>query len=261
MRKRRTNPYEFTRIRTNQILNLFLKIRVDSWKFGFVSVLVLAMLALASPAFCEDLVVQLPEKSKIHVATAIERDSAVNVGGTLVDNEARFSNLQPDTPYDLAIELADGTLLCGADFSWCDPTPPDPQAEALGDDDRQAINAIVTDILGFADKPKLAMLMGTHERAVGLVDLTRSKGFHSDKGDEVIWRVEIWFFRWENGGWERVPDQSRVLRRERFASMADYKKETGRVRWIPSLGGVNLPKGSAPLTVKIDAAAITGQPN
>jgi hypothetical protein len=249
---RNTNRHEFTRIFTNQILNLFVKIRVDSWKFVFSLVSVLALFVLASPAFCEDLIVQLPDKSKINVATAIERDAAVNVGGTIADNQARFSNLQPDTPYDLAIELADGTLLCGADFSWCDPTPPDPQAEALGDDDREAIRAIVTDILGFADKPKLAMLIGTHERAVGLVDLTRSKGFHSDKGDEVIWRVEIWFFKWENGGWERVADQSRLLRRERFASTADYKKETGRVRWIPALGGVSLPKGSAPITITIE---------
>ena len=260
MRKRNTNRHEFTRINTNQILSAFVKIRADSWKFVFLFVFAWALFALASSAFCEDLIVQLPETSKINVATAIERESAVNVGGTITDNQARFSNLQAETPYDLAIELTDGTLLCGADFSWCDPTPPDPQAEALGDDDRQAIKAIVTDILGFADKPKLAMLIGTHERAVGLVDLTRSKGFHSDKGDEVIWRVEIWFFRWENGGWERVADQSRVLRRERFASTADYKKETERVRWIPSLGGVSLAKGSAPTTVKIDAVAIAPQP-
>jgi hypothetical protein len=203
------------------------------------------LIAIASPAFCEDLTVTLPAKSQVHVATAIERDSAVNVGGDIAGNEVRFANLVPDTPYDLAIELTDGRLLCGADMSWCDPTPADPQAEPMGDDDREAIRAIVQDILGFADKPKLAMLLGDHDRAVGLVDLTRSKGFHSDKGDEVIWRVEVWFF-----------NQSRLLRRERFGSTSDYQKEIGRVRWVPALGGVVVAKGAGPKTVSISADAI-----
>jgi len=216
-----------------------------------LSIALLLVPAFASHGFCEDLIVKVPGTSRITVATAIERDTAVNVGATLNGHEAKFDNLQPDTPYDLAIDMADGTLYCGADLSWCDPTPADPQAEALGDDDREAIRAIVQDILGFADKPRIAILQGTHERAAALVDLTRSKGFHSDKGDEVIWRVEVWFFKWENGGWERVSDQSRLLRRERFQSTADYKKETDRVRWIPALGGIQLPKGSGPITVNI----------
>jgi hypothetical protein len=217
------------------------------------------LLVLAASASCEDLIVQTPPDAHINVATAIEQDSAVNVGGNITGNQVRFGNLQPETPYDIAIEMADGTLLCGADMSWCDPTPADPEAEAMGDDDREAIRAIVQNILGFADKPKLAILVGTHERAVGLVDLTRTKAFHSDKGDEVIWRVEIWFFKWENGGWERVADQSRVLRRERFDSTAAYQKETGRVRWIPSLGGVTLAKGSAVTTVTIEQKRMKGQ--
>jgi hypothetical protein len=226
-----------------------------------VQCIVLLLLSIASCALGEDLIVQTPDKSTINVATAIERDSAVNVGGNISGNQVRFANLQPETPYDIAIELADGTLLCGADMSWCDPTPPDPEAEPLGEDDRDAIKSIVENILGFADKPKLAMLVGTHERAVGLVDLTRSKAFHSDKGDEVIWRVEIWFFKWENGGWERVADQSRVLRRERFASTAAYQKETARVRWIPSLGGVALARGAAPTTIIIPPAALNAPAN
>jgi hypothetical protein len=252
---RNTKRHEFSRITTNQIRILFVKIRADSCGFvfcllGCVSPL-LVLSALASPAFCEDLIIKLPDKSRINVATAIERDSAVNVGGTIDGNKATFANLRPDTPYDLAIETVDGTLYCGADLSWCDPTPADPQAEPLGDDDREAIRAIVQDVLGFADKPKIAILQGTHDRAVALVDLTRGKDFNGNKGDEVIWRVEVWFFKWENGGWERVADQSRLLRRERFESTAAYQKETGRVRWIPALGGMQLPKGSGPVTVTV----------
>jgi hypothetical protein len=240
---------------TNGNQHLFVHIRANSCRFV---VPLLLVLTIASPAFCEDLIVKLPEQSKISVATAIERDSAVNVGGNIDGNQATFGNLQPGTPYDLAIELKDGALYCGADLSWCDPTPADPNAEALGDDDRQAIDAIVTQILGFADKPKLAMLVGSHDRAVGLVDLARTKGFHSDKGDEVIWREEVWFFKWENGGWERVPDQSRLLRRERFPSKEAYQKEMKRLKWVPALGGVQLTKGAAALTLTINPPTTMG---
>jgi hypothetical protein len=225
--------------------------------YGCLS-LPLLIWTLAPYALGADLIVKTPEQSHISVATAIERDSAVNVAGTIHGDEAKFSNLQSDTPYDLAIELTDGRLLCGADMSWCDPTPADPQAEPLGDDDKQQIDAIVTQILGFADKPKLAMLVGSHDRAVGLVDLTRTKGFHSDKGGEVIWREEVWFFKWENGGWERVADQSRLLRRERFPTKAAYEKEMSRVRWVPALGGVQLPAGSRLVTVMLGAKDIAG---
>ncbi len=210
---------------------------------------------IASFARAGDLTIQLGGDAKITVANAIERGSAVTVAGQIDGTRATFPQLQSGTAYDVAIELADGRLLCGADMSWCDPTPPDPQAEPLDDDDRSAISAIVTDILGFADKPKLARLIGTHERAVGLVDLTRLKGFHSDKGDEVIWREEVWFFKWENGGWERVPDQSRLLRRERFASKAAYEKEIARVRWVTQLGGVQI-NGDNPTTIELPADAM-----
>jgi hypothetical protein len=47
-----------------------------------------------------------------------------------------------------------------------------------------------------------------------------------------------------------------VLRRERFDSAAAYQKEIGRVRWVPALGGVQLPKGSAPVTITVDSAAM-----
>ncbi len=214
-------------------------------------VLLPARLALA-----EDLIVNIPDKH-ITVANAIERDASTTAPGEISGSTATFTGLDTDTPYDLAIETTDGQLYCGADMSWCDPTPADPQAEALGDDDRQAISAIVTDILGFANKPRLAMLIGSHDRAVGLVDLPRINGFHSDKGDEVVWREEVWFFKWENGGWERVPDQSRLLRRERFASHVEYEKEMKRLHWVPAIGGVQLTKGAAPLTITIPPPSTT----
>ena len=223
---------------------------------------VLIVLSLAAGARGGELVVQLPASETVHVADAIERGSQVIQPGKPDANKATFANLQSGATYDLAIEDTSGHLLCGVDLSWCDPTPADPQAEALGDDDRAAIGAIVKDIKGFANKPSVVRLVGDHDRAVELVNLVRDNGFHSNAGDEVIWRAEVWFFRWENGGWERVANQSRVLRRERFATHAEYQKEIDRVVWTPELGGVRMANSplmtidiSQPTTTASDSAA------
>ena len=86
----------------------------------------------------------------------------------------------------------------------------------------------------------------------------RDNGFHSNTGDEVIWRAEVWFFKWQNGGWERVGNQLRLLRRERFATHAEYEKEVKRIRWVTDLGGVRVEKGDG---VKvIDVATATTRP-
>ena len=228
-----------------------------------VGLIIVAIAMIVAPSLATTLVVQLPADQTVQVATAIERGSSISKVGKADGASARFSDLLPGSVYDLSIEEKSGTLLCGVDMSWCDDTPADPQAEALGDDDREAIRAIVQDIKSFANKSKILRLEGTHDRAVALLDLTRDNGFHSDKGDEVIWRVEVWFFQWENGGWERVPNQSRLLRRERFASHADLTKEFERIRWIPSLGGVKIPKsGNAPtITVNMSITASTREKN
>ncbi|KKL17373.1 hypothetical protein LCGC14_2486210 [marine sediment metagenome] len=40
---------------------------------------------------------------------------------------------------------------------------------------------------------------------------------HCQRGDEVIWRTELWYFRYFYGGWERVGNVERVLERHRIS--------------------------------------------
>ena len=215
---------------------------------------------LISSCRAAELIVQLPVGETVHVANAVERGSQVIRPGAIGSNPsgstAEFKSLQTGTTYDLAIETESGQLLCGVDLSWCDSTPADPQAEPLGDDDRAAIASIVKDIKGFANKPSIVRLVGDHDRAIALVNLVRDNGFHSNVGDEVIWRAEVWFFHWENGGWERVANQSRVLRRERFANHTDFQTEVERIRWLPSLGGI-LISGDSTQTIQVNSAELS----
>ena len=55
-----------------------------------------------------------------------------------------------------------------------------------------------------------------------LVELMRTKEFYSSAG-KIIWRVELWYFEYNHGGWERMANQERVLRRERI-DPAQWKK-------------------------------------
>src|SRR5439155_19530657 len=81
-----------------------------------------------------------------------------------------------------------------------------------------------------------------HDRAVVLVQRIRESKFHSDKGGEAIWRVELWFMKNEAGGWAKVNQQDRVLRRERFESSAKMNAEIAKIRWRRELGGVKVEK-------------------
>ena len=59
-------------------------------------------------------------------------------------------------------------------------------------------------------------VQGHGDRATALVELLRTKEYHSAKPGELIWRVELWYFQYSHGSWERITETDRVLRRERL---------------------------------------------
>ena len=129
-------------------------------------------------------------------------------------------------------QLRDGTRLVGVDMSWYAPATPDQQA--LSDDDREQIKELLT-VPSFYDRTVLLHTEGDSQRVVGLVELVRDRDFHAGKG-EVIWRVELWYFEFQNGGWAKVSQQNRVIDRQRFASADDYRRYVSKVRFVPRLG-------------------------
>ena len=188
----------------------------------------------------EDLIVQLPAGT--HISAASAKSASTTVSGTTAADSVHFK-LQPSVKYDITLQTADGRVEQGVDSGWYDSERPDPTAAPIDDDDRQQIQAILTDIKSFYDRTEAIATWGNHDRAVLLVQRIRESKFHSDKGGEAIWRVELWYFKNEAGGWAKVSQQDRVLRRERFDSSDEMKKTIGQIAWRPELGGVQLETG------------------
>lgn len=132
------------------------------------------------------------------------------------------------------VKLKDGTRLVGVDMSWYAKSKP--AGEPLADDDRKSIEEILT-VPSFYNKSRLLYLQGDAQRAVGLVELVRDTDFYAGKG-QVVWRVELWYFEFENGGWAKVSQQNKLLDRQRFADHDAYQKYVAAVRYVPRLGSI-----------------------
>mgnify|MGYP000743043777 CR=1 FL=1 len=200
----------------------------------------LILTAGAARLAAANLVVELPEGATAREATATAASMKLSTAGRIDGRMVRFEKLLPDTPYDIHIRLADGTTLAGVDLSWYSPDPPKADSGELDEDDRGQIRALVQDVRQFYDRAEILQLVGDHDRAVALVQQIRDSAFHGDKGGEVIWRIEVWYFANRAGGWERIAQTNKVLRRERFKDRAAYQAEIAKLSWIPRLGGVRI---------------------
>jgi len=92
----------------------------------------------------------------------------------------------------------------------------------------------------FMDKVRGLYVHGDAEQASFLVMLARFASFHSEAGDEVIWRLEVWPMRWYYGNWAK--SRYSVLYRLRL-SAAEYR---AMARFFdPKLGGIDVADGAA----------------
>jgi hypothetical protein len=217
----------------------------------FCLALLAALWSDACPGAGPTLVVELPAQFNVASAVATARSLKLDSPGVVGEGKVTFANLLPDTPYDIRLTLNDGTVLTGVDLSWYNEEQAKPDAGELADDDREQIRALVQDVRQFYDRSEILQLTGDHDRAVALVQQIRDSAFHSDKGGEVIWRLEIWYFKNRHGGWERISQQNKVLDRQRFAGKADYQRATARTRWLADLGGVRIPRGEDAKTLRL----------
>lgn len=210
----------------------------------------LAVIALALGAGGKDvsLTVQTPADLKVAsgVATALKTD----VRGEVGEQGVVFEKLSAQTPYDVKLTLADGGVIQGVDLSWYDAEPAKTDAGELTDDDRSAIADIVH-VPSFYNKSDILALQGDHDRVVALVQLVRDKDFYNGKG-QIIWRVELWYFHDDFGGWEKVDQQNKIIRRERFKSREEYDAAVGKLKWAPELGGIRLSADDRGTTLKLE---------
>ncbi len=123
--------------------------------------------------------------------------------------------------------------------------------------DRETIVELITKVKQFENVVRAIYVVGHGDKATALVEKARIQDdqtgkFHSEKGDEAIWRVELWYFRRWFGGWERVSNVEGVLYRQRIPR-SDYNA----MNWIFSdkLGGIEVDQAgsSRPVTISIPA--------
>ncbi|HEV8604900.1 MAG TPA: hypothetical protein VGQ99_06020, partial [Tepidisphaeraceae bacterium] len=151
-----------------------------------------------------ELVLETPNDVKVASAVAVAPQMKVETTGVVANSKVTFANLLPATSYDIRLTLANGQVLRGADLSWYNDEPLANDVKPLDDDDRKQILDLFDGIKGFENKRKLLLISGNHERATVLAELIRDTAFYSDKGGEIIWRVELWYFKNQHGGWEKI---------------------------------------------------------
>jgi len=146
-------------------------------------------------------------------------------------------DLAGDTTYDVGVKLKNGRVIEGIDLTELDARmlrlaaarrkalgrPPE-EEHVFDQEDANALLKFAEDLKGndFMDQGRVLYLAGHGRRATMLVELMRTRDFYDRKdtaqGAQIIWRIEMWYYDYEHGGWERVPNQERVLRRQRIPS-------------------------------------------
>jgi hypothetical protein len=157
-----------------------------------------------------------------------------------------IDRLLPNKAYDLIVWTADAagvrTRWEGACMDYHRPIIP---STACTPDDRTWLENFVKEMPAFYDKARVLRIAADHKHATLLVELARTRAFHSDKGGELIYRVELWYFENLFGGWAKDKNTERVLVRWR----GDGNAIDRNWQFLPELGG--LTPGQAPITLTL----------
>ena len=209
-------------------------------------------ITLAAPAGDGHIRGRLLDAKNVTEVLAVDRErNAVITGGFDSDtDEFRFSHLERGRRYDLIIRTAKSRIE-GVDMRLARQV--DAASERIDDprpfeaEDEDEIRSLIIKPKRFMNEVEPLYVRGRDRQAVALVSLARTREFHSSKRGEVVWRVELWRFRWQFGGWERVPNVENVLYRERIKGKT---WESMRVAFDPALGGLEPGSSEKPLKVE-----------
>jgi len=160
-----------------------------------------------------------------------------------------IDKLLPGRSYDLIVwtTAADGTVTRWEGVSMDYHRPIKPSTEVT-DEDRKSINTLVTEVPQFYDKTRILKLAADHQHATALVELMRTRDFHSDTGGEVIYRVELWYFENLFGGWAKDANTEKVIARVR-GKPGDIQQNW---QFIPQLGNLPAVPATAPAPAPIE---------
>lgn len=166
-----------------------------------------------------------------------------------------FKGLKGDARYDICLRTTDGRELEGIDLDFLEQRwlrlaakrrkelglPPDSDHKFSMDDVKMLVHH-VTHMREFMELHRPLYIKGHGKWATMLVELMRTRAHYAGKG-RLIWRVELWYWEYRHGGWERVLNQERLLRRQRAAPSAWRKTN---VEWFPQLSASINEEGFCP---------------
>ena len=162
--------------------------------------------------------------------SAISRVTEKRITPTSFDRQTGkfvFKSLPGEASYDVCVKTTDGRELEGIDLDFLDARmlrlaaerrkrlelPPEAPHEFSVED----VNLIVkqlTSLREFMEIHRPLYVEGHGKWATVLIEMMRTRK-HYAGGDRLIWRVELWYMEYRHGGWEKIGNQERVLRRLR----------------------------------------------
>lgn len=144
-----------------------------------------------------------------------------------------IDKLLPGRTYDIIVWNQIGRWE-GVTMAYHRPILP---TEAITDEDKQWMKDFIEKTPQFYDKCRILWMAGDHKHATLLVELLRTRDFHSGQNGEVIFRTELWYFENLFGGWAKDKNTERVISRWRGPG------NTAPACWqyVPQLGGITIP--------------------
>ena len=162
----------------------------------------------------------------------VSRDKRKTYAGTFDAKTGafRFRDLPGDAAYDVCLALKGGREIEGIDLDFADARMlrlaearrkqlglPAERRHAFTQADADELAKYVTDLAkqDFMNVGRAVYIKGHGTRATMLVELLRTKPDYA--GDaRFIWRLELWYLKHQFGGWERLTDQEKLIRRLRI---------------------------------------------
>ena len=173
-----------------------------------------------------------------------------------------FGQLPGDARYDLCFRVGPKREIEGIDLDFVDQRmlkllalrrkqldlPPE-RAHRFGPQDVEGLLAYVKEMKEFMEQRRVLYIRGQGTRATLLVELMRTRDFYDSGGAQYVWRVELWYFVNQFGGWDKLPNQERVLRRVRTTKA---KWAAIGIEYYPQLSAYISPEGTCrPVTFRV----------
>ena len=180
---------------------------------------------------------QISPAEKIQTIRAVSRVTGKTFLPEKFDEKTgqfKFPKMPGDTAYDICIVTTDGR-----EFEGIDPEFTGAKLRKLAElrrkelalpttkinakfslDDVRAIKEFVAGWQDFLDTRRIIYIRGQGNRATVLIELMRTREFYQSRkpgedAGQIVWRSELWYMQKQGGGWEKLPNVEKLLRRER----------------------------------------------